>query len=113
MSSSSAVLREPRQAWWTVLIQGTAAVLLGLLLLVQPGMTITGLAFWLGVYWVVIGVISIVHLLMGKTQDQRMWTLVKAIVEIVGGLFVLSYPAYSAAIASSLFLVIAGIFSRW
>jgi uncharacterized membrane protein HdeD (DUF308 family) len=58
---------------------------------------------------VVVGVISIVHLIMGKTQQHRVWTLVQAALEIVGGLAVLSYPAFSAAIASSLFLVIAGI----
>ena len=108
MTSASAV-SATGQRWWTVLIQGVAAILLGVLLLVQPGMTITGLTFWLGVYWVVVGVISIVHLIMGKTQQQRAWTLVKAVAEIVAGLFVLSYPAFSAAITSSLFLVTAGI----
>ena len=68
-------------------------------------MTIIGLAFWLGVYWVVVGVISLVHLIMGRTQQQRVWTAAKAVLEIVGGLFVLSYPAFSAAIASALFLM--------
>jgi hypothetical protein len=49
-------------AWWVVLIQGILSILIGVLLLASPGMTVLVLVQFLGIYWLVGGVLTLVSI---------------------------------------------------
>ncbi len=53
--------------WWLVMLAGIAAFLVGLLLLISPGMTLLVLVQILGAYWLVTGILSLVHLCIDRT----------------------------------------------
>jgi len=48
--------------WWIFLLQGIAAILLGVMLLTAPGTTLLTLVTFLGFYWIVSGVLSFVQM---------------------------------------------------
>src|SRR5260370_7474916 len=53
--------------WWLVMLAGIAAFLVGLLLLISPGMTLLVLVQILGAYWLVTRILSLVHLCINRT----------------------------------------------
>jgi hypothetical protein len=65
LSASVAGLEVP---WWLVLLQGVAAVLIGLLLVTQPGATLFTLVIFLGVYWLVGGIFDLVGIFLDRTN---------------------------------------------
>jgi uncharacterized membrane protein HdeD (DUF308 family) len=92
--------------WWIVLLQGIAAVILGLLLLLEPGATIVSIVHVVGIYWLVSGVMSIVSIFV----DSEMWgwKLLSGVVGILAGLFIVQHPLWSAVlIPTTLVIVIA------
>ncbi len=74
--------------WWVPLIQGIAAVILGILLLTYPGATLTVIAGIVGFYWLISGVMNLVAMFV----DHSMWgwKLFIGILGILAGLVVVS-----------------------
>jgi uncharacterized membrane protein HdeD (DUF308 family) len=90
LSASVAGLEVP---WWLVLLQGVAAVLIGLLLVTQPGATLFTLVIFLGVYWLVGGIFDLVGIFLDRTN----WglKLLSGILGIVAGLLVVRNPLWA------------------
>ena len=51
MTDAAAKQEKQNIPWWVVLLQGIAAVILGLFLLAKPGMTMVVVVQLIGIYW--------------------------------------------------------------
>jgi len=93
--------------WWLVLIEGIFAVIIGLSLLVAPGMTISIIVKVLGLYWFFAGMLAIVSIFVNRTD----WALklIAGIVGIVAGLIVIRHPLWSTILIPSLVVVLIAI----
>src|SRR5437764_614053 len=80
--------------WWFVMIAGISMFIVGLLLLISPGMTLLVLVQFLGAYWLVTGILSLVNLCIDRTRWG--WKLVSGVLGILAGLVVLRDPLWSA-----------------
>jgi uncharacterized membrane protein HdeD (DUF308 family) len=101
-------IQEFRMAWWVVLLQGIAAVILGILLLTDTATTLATLVILLGVYWFVLGIFDLVRIFTDPYGWG--WKLLSGIVGIAAGLVLIRHPLWSAAIGSSLLVWVIGIF---
>ncbi len=95
-------LRRLSTHWWVFLIQGIAAVVLGLLLLTNPAATAVSLVVVLGAYWLVSGVMDFVRLF--TDSGQWGWHLLLGVTGVVAGILVLQNPLTST-LATGTFLV--------
>ena len=104
-----ALLRTPHPSiWWLILLQGIAGSLLGLMLITSPGETMLTLVTFLGFYWLITGVLSLVQMFI----DQLMpwfWSLISGILGIAAGVLVLKHPMLAALTVPTLIVVILGV----
>jgi len=100
-----------REYWWVPLIQGIAAVILGILFLTYPGATAATVAGMIGLFWLVGGVADLVAIFIDRTAWG--WKLFTGIVGILAGLVVLSnvfkHPLWTAAALGGVYVFILGI----
>lgn len=95
--------------WWLVLLQGIASLVVGLLLVIAPGMTTTVLVQFLGSFWLVIGILAIVGIFVRTIGIHWGWLLLRGILGILGGLLALSYPLLTAIILPTALIVMIAI----
>jgi len=93
--------------WWLVLLEGIAAILIGVLLLTEPGATLFTIVVFLGVYWLVTGVLDLVMLFVDRTQWG--WKLFSGIVGILAGLVIVRHPWWAAYLVPTTLVWIIGI----
>lgn len=97
--------------WWLLLIFGFASVVAGLIVVVQPGISLVTLAWVTGIFLLIDGVFELV-VALGREADGRAMTALLGIVSIIAGLFLVRHPIVSV-IAIALFvgvwLVVVGI----
>lgn len=74
--------------WWIPLVEGILAIILGILLLMNPLRTSAALVLALGLYWLVVGILELVGLL----RDRRAWgwKLFMGIIGILAGGVIIS-----------------------
>jgi uncharacterized membrane protein HdeD (DUF308 family) len=94
-------------AWWIILIQGILSIIIGVLFLVSPGMSVLVLVQFLGIYWLVAGVLSMVSIFV----DRRLWgwKLFAGIIGLLAGISVIQHPVWSAVFLPTVLVVILGI----
>jgi uncharacterized membrane protein HdeD (DUF308 family) len=112
MDTGEAMAMETKpRPWWTSLILGIAAVLIGGILLWAPAKTkvetYTLLVYMLGLWWLVAGILDIVHIFFDKTAWG--WKLFMGIVSILAGAAILTYPIASAFALPKIFVLVLGI----
>src|SRR5215204_1212180 len=106
---ATVALETPKSsAWWLFLLQGTAGIILGLMLLTAPGVTLVGLVTFLGFYWLITGVLSLVSMFVNRSVHW-IWSLITGVVGILAGLFVLNHPLLAAVTVPAILVVILGI----
>jgi uncharacterized membrane protein HdeD (DUF308 family)/predicted flap endonuclease-1-like 5' DNA nuclease len=107
MSSYTVERRNPGSLWWLLLLQGIAAIILGVLLLLRPAATIQAIVIFLGIYWLVTGVITLVSLIWDRSQ----WglKLITGVVGIIAGLFIVRNPIISAFVVPASFALVLGV----
>lgn len=93
--------------WWLVLLEGIAAVILGLLLFSNPRSTMLVLVQVLGIYWLIKGVFAIVSIFIDSSMWG--WKLVVGVLGIVAGILVLQNPIWSSVLVPTVLVVILGI----
>jgi uncharacterized membrane protein HdeD (DUF308 family) len=104
---SVSVIQEAGIAWWVILLQGIAAVILGLLLLTNTGATLATLVVLIGVYWFVLGIFDLFRIFTDPAGWG--WKLLSGIVGIAAGLVLIRNPLWTAAITASVLVWLIGV----
>jgi len=73
--------------WWMPLVMGIIAICFGLLLLAHPAETSIWVAWLVGIYWFIGGVMNLISLFIDRTMWG--WKLVAGVLGIFAGLLVL------------------------
>jgi uncharacterized membrane protein HdeD (DUF308 family) len=86
-------------SWWSLLIKGIVAVIVGILALTRPG-SMMGLAIsLLGIFVLIVGIVATVGALMHRKEyDKWVVMLIPGLVGVVIGIIALAQPAVIAAI---------------
>jgi uncharacterized membrane protein HdeD (DUF308 family) len=93
--------------WWLVLINGIAALILGILLITSTGSTVLILVQFLGIYWLVSGIFQIVGLFIDSTAWG--WKLFAGILGILAGIVILNHPLISPLVVGGTIVIIMGV----
>jgi uncharacterized membrane protein HdeD (DUF308 family) len=99
--------QEPN-VWWVFLLQGLAGIILGLMLLTEPGATIVTLTTVLGFYWLITGLLALVQVFVDRSTPW-IWSLLAGIVGILAGLLVLKHPLIAALTVPTVLVIILGV----
>ena len=93
--------------WWLILLEGIAALIIGILLIAYPQATLTFMVVLLGIYWLISGLFKIVSIFV----DSAQWglKLLIGILGILAGIIVLQYPFVSSKTVAWVFILVLGI----
>jgi uncharacterized membrane protein HdeD (DUF308 family) len=94
--------------WWVFLLQGFAGIIIGLMLITEPGATLVALTTVLGFYWLISGVLALVQVFVDRATPW-VWSLLAGLVGILAGLFVLRHPLVAALTVPTVLVIILGI----
>jgi uncharacterized membrane protein HdeD (DUF308 family) len=110
MSVMSDVTLVPQRSdiWWVFLLQGFAGIIIGLMLITEPGATLVALTTVLGFYWLITGVLALVQVFVDRATPW-VWSLLAGLVGILAGLFVLRHPLVAALTVPTVLVIILGI----
>jgi uncharacterized membrane protein HdeD (DUF308 family) len=101
----TAVAAKPAQMpWWVLLLEGIAAIILGGLMWMNPLKTANALVFFIAIYWLVAGVISIVRIFFDRRRWG--WNLFMGIIGILAGYVLLDAGAVGRTFAFGWTIVI-------
>jgi uncharacterized membrane protein HdeD (DUF308 family) len=93
---NAAVAQQPRQMpWWILLVQGIAAIILGVLFFTNPAATSIIVVRFIAIYWLITGIISLVRIF--TDPHHRIWKLISGIIGIFAGWFLLTSPGLESA----------------
>jgi len=95
--------------WWVPLVAGIASIVLGLLLIVSPGMSLLVLVTFLGFYWLIRGIFSIAEIFSPDREVGWGWLLTLGLLGVFAGLIVLRHPLYAAAFLPTVLAIVIGI----
>ena len=90
--------------WWIVLIQGIAAMIIGVLLLTNPLQTAAIIVWSVGLYWVITGVISLVRIFTDR--GHTFWKLFSGIIGILAGWFLMTNVGDGAVVLFGVTVII-------
>jgi uncharacterized membrane protein HdeD (DUF308 family) len=82
--------------WWLVLLQSIAALIIGILLFTQTAATLYVLVVFLGVYWLISGILDLVS--MFTNSHNWPWKLLSGILGIIAGVFIVRNPLWSTVL---------------
>lgn len=105
--TSIAEAETPGLPWWLVLIEGIAAIILGLLLFMRPAATTIVVIQFLGIYWLITGLFTIISLLWDRTAWG--WKLFSGILGIIAGLLIIQNPLWSTLLVPTTLAIILGV----
>ena len=87
------------QTWWLVLLRGLALGILGVLLIARPLQTILILVMFMGAYWFVDGIFTLVQAIRGRQHYSHWgWAVFSAVLGIIAGMVVFSRPFLSTVL---------------
>jgi uncharacterized membrane protein HdeD (DUF308 family) len=106
--TDAALLPQKSSIWWIFLLQGFAGIILGLMLVTQPGATMVALTTFLGFYWLITGLLGLVQVFVDRSTPW-IWSLLSGLVGILAGLFVLRHPLLAALTVPTVLVIVLGI----
>lgn len=77
----------PSAHWWVFLLEGIAAILVGILLLTDPAATVVAITIFLGFYWLFVGVLELARAFVDRSVPW-VWSLLIGNLGIVAGILV-------------------------
>ena len=92
--------------WWSVLLEGIIAIIIGIFLLYEPIATTILLIQILAIFWLVEGIIAVIGALV-FTKDGK-WKLLSGILSIIAGVVILMYPIISPYIVLKFLIIFIG-----
>lgn len=96
--------------WWLVLLRGIVLSLFGLLLVAAPGATLSSLVLFIGIYWFIHGIFSLISIFTGRSSLHWGWLLLDGIIGILAGVFVLNHPLFTAFLIPTTLVIILAVF---
>jgi uncharacterized membrane protein HdeD (DUF308 family) len=93
--------------WWLVLLEGLTALIIGIYLIISPVSTTIFLMQILGLYWLIIGFLTIITIFMDRTD--WIWRAISGILGILAGLIVIGHPLLSALLVPETVILIVGV----
>jgi uncharacterized membrane protein HdeD (DUF308 family) len=102
-SSTTETTQVATNPWWLVMIVGITAFLVGLLILISPGMTLLILVQLLGVYFLVTGILSLASIGIDRTLWG--WKLISGVLGVLAGMVVLRDPLWSAILVPKILVI--------
>jgi len=93
--------------WWAVLIQGIFSIIIGLLLLTSPGVTTLVIVQYIGIYWLVTGIFSLVGIFIDNSMWG--WKLLSGVIGILAGLSIMQHPLWSTFMLPAVLVIFLGI----
>ncbi len=110
-SSSPTALETRPRPWGFLLIQGIAMVIIGAILLWAPAKdrieTYLLLVNLLGIYWIVAGVLDLVH--MFTDHSAWGWKLFMGLISIAAGTYIVAYPVAAAVALPKIYVLFLGV----
>ena len=110
-ASSATAMESKARPWGFLLIQGIVLVFIGGVLLWSPAKTkvetYTLLVALLGLYWVIGGILDLVH--MFTDHSGWGWKLFMGLISILAGGYILMYPIAAAVALPKIFVLVLGI----
>jgi uncharacterized membrane protein HdeD (DUF308 family) len=107
---SATAMQTKQRPWGLTLVIGIVTLVIGAVLLWAPAKTQANtwllLVQLLGIYWLVEGILEIVHMF----QDHSMWgwKLFIGLVSIMAGAYILMYPIAAAVVLPKIFVLVLG-----
>jgi len=95
--------------WWLLLLWGILALLLGVALLMTPGMTTVLLITFMGAYWLVGGIFALASLAVDRTNMG--WKIFLSVINIIAGILILIYPFYATLFTLELVIIFIGFWA--
>jgi len=95
-------------SWWLFWLQGIAGIILGLMLLTAPDLTTAALVSFVGMYWLIIGILALVRIFVDQSAP-RFWPLVTGIVGILAGISVTRHPLLAALTGPTAIVIVLGV----
>jgi len=93
-SSAATAYSIPSSLWWVILLQGIAAVIIGILFFTDPGLTLVTATTFLGAFWFIGGIFDLVRTFIDR--QRWFWHLVSGVLGILAGLIVLRHPLWAS-----------------
>jgi uncharacterized membrane protein HdeD (DUF308 family) len=99
---------ERANVWWVFLLQGIAGIFLGLMLITAPGTTLVSLVIFLGVFFLMNGILSLVQMFVDRTVPW-IWSLLIGISGIAAGILIMRHPLVAALTLPTMIVIIFGV----
>ena len=91
------MLRRMLDSWWTVVLRGVLALLIGVATLIWPDLTLAVLIILFGVYALIDGLLSWVELLARRPNPRPRWVrFLSGLLGVVAGLIALFWPGITS-----------------
>jgi uncharacterized membrane protein HdeD (DUF308 family) len=103
-----AVVDVQSNRWWILLIEGIAAIIIGILLFTDTEQTVFTLTLFLGIWWFIGGIIDLITLFFDRTAWG--WRLFSGILGIIAGLIIIRHPYWAALLVPATLAWLLGIF---
>ena len=91
---------------------GVLSIIIGLWAVRHVLLTLLALIVFLGIYWVISGVIDIFTSIAHREMPSRGWTALTGVLSLIAGLIVLAFPGlslYGLAVVLGVWLIIFGV----
>jgi uncharacterized membrane protein HdeD (DUF308 family) len=95
--------------WWLLLLWGLLTLLVGGMFLLNPGQTMVLFIVFLGAWWLVGGLFTILSLFVDRSNMG--WKLFLSIINILAGILILAYPLYSTLFVFGFLVIFIGFWA--
>jgi len=107
MTTTNVTVKPVVFPWWAILIDGIFSLVIGFLLLTNPLATTLVIVQFIGVFWLVTGVMSIIRIFIDRSMWG--WKLVSGVVGILAGFAVMRHPLWSTFLLPTILVTFMGI----
>jgi len=107
MTTAAWELETQNHPWWLDLMAGIFNLIVGILLLTNPGKTAVALTWVLGFYWFAQGIVVLVGMFLDPSGWG--WKLFSGMLGTIAGIIVMRQPIASAVAIPSIFILLLGI----